>query len=80
MDLADRLSLDIGVRAIAALRNPRINAYREADARLSYALSKSVELFVSGENLLHERHVESNDIDQGQAIPRMVSAGARLRL
>lgn len=79
MDLSDRLTLDFGLRAVAALRNPQIKSYREADARVAYRVTKAVELFVSGQNLLHASHLESNDNDQGQAIPRMITAGAKLR-
>jgi iron complex outermembrane receptor protein len=80
MDLTDRLSLDLGVRAVAPLHNPRIPSYREAEARIAYRATKEIELFVTGQNLLHSRHLESNDADQGQAVPRMVYVGARLRL
>lgn len=80
LDVTDKLSLDAGARAVAALHNPHIPSYREADARIAYRASDAIELFVSGQNLLHSHHLESNDADQGQAISRMVLAGARLRL
>jgi iron complex outermembrane receptor protein len=80
MDLSDRLTLDVDIRAIDALKQPRIPAYAEANARLGYRLTDSLEIYVAGNNLLHERHLESNDNDQGQAVPRIVLAGARIRL
>ena len=80
LDLTDRLTLDMDVRAVDGLKDRRIPSYVEAGARLGYRLTDSLELFVAGNNLLHDRHLESNDVDQGQAVPRMVHAGARIRL
>jgi iron complex outermembrane receptor protein len=79
MDLGDRFSLDIDLRAVDGLKGPVIPAYAEANARLGYRLTDRLELFVAGNNLLHDRHLESNDTDQGQAVPRILYAGARIR-
>jgi iron complex outermembrane receptor protein len=80
MDLGDRFTLDADLRAIDALKRSAIPAYVEANARLAYRLTDSLELYVAGSNLLHDRHLESNDSDQGQAVPRILYAGARIRL
>lgn len=80
MDPAPRLSIDLGFRAVDGLRNPAIPAYAEADARVGWRVTRQVELFVAGENLLHARHRESNDTDQAQAAARTVYAGLRTRL
>ena len=80
MDPTPRLSIDAGLRAVDGLRNPSIPAYVEADARVGWRVARAIELYVAGQNLLHKRHRESNDTDQGQAVARTVYAGARLRL
>ena len=38
-----------------------------------------VELYVTGDNLLHATHLESNDPIRTQPIERMVSLGTRLK-
>jgi hypothetical protein len=70
---------DAGLRVVDGLDSPAIAGYVEADARLSLRLSDAVELYVAGENLLHARHLESNDVARAQWIQRSVYAGTRLR-
>ncbi|RYD59276.1 MAG: TonB-dependent receptor [Sphingomonadales bacterium] len=77
--LPGNLRFDVGLRAVDGLDRPQIDGYVEADARLSYGISDAVELFVAGENLLHDRHLESNDANRTQWIERSVHAGTRLR-
>ena len=80
MNFTDRLQLNAGMRWIGDLEpQPGIGSYVEADARLSYRLSEAVELYVAGQNLLHQRHLESADRARGQAIERSLYAGTRLR-
>lgn len=80
VDLAERWTLNVGSRYIGAIdTEPRIGAYVEADAQLTFRAGDAVELFVAGTNLLHERHLESNDVKRGQAVERSVFAGSRLR-
>jgi iron complex outermembrane receptor protein len=79
MTLPQGVLLDAGLRAVDGLDSPTINGYVEADARLSFRLTDTVELYVAGENLLHARHLESNDVNRAQWIQRSVYAGTRLR-
>lgn len=80
VDLADRWKLNVGLRYTGAIETaPRIGSYLEADAQLTFQASTSVELFVAGTSLLHEQHLESNDLGRGQAVERHVFAGSRLR-
>ncbi len=79
-ELGDRLALDVGLRWVGEIdAAPGLPAYAEADARLAYRLSDSVELYVAGENLLHDSHAESNDAQRAQRVARGVYAGTRLR-
>ena len=80
MDVTDRLHLNAGFRWVADLEpSPGIGSYIEADARLSFRLSAAVELYLAGQNLLNNRHLESADPQRGQAIERSLYAGTRLR-
>ncbi|ATY33983.1 hypothetical protein CVN68_20170 [Sphingomonas psychrotolerans] len=79
MTLPQGVLFDLGLRAVDGLDSPQIQGYVEADARLSFKLSDAVELYVAGDNLLHARHLESNDIQRAQWIERSVYAGTRLR-
>lgn len=58
MDLPHGLSLDMDLRGVAALPEPASPAYAELNARLAWAVTRSLELSVTGANLLHERHLE----------------------
>ncbi|HEX8301957.1 TonB-dependent receptor plug domain-containing protein [Sphingomonas sp.] len=79
MTLPHGILFDAGLRAIDGLDTPQLDGYVEADARLAVRLSDKVELFVAGENLLHDSHLESNDAQRSQRIERSVWAGTRLR-
>jgi iron complex outermembrane receptor protein len=79
LDLTDRLQLDIGLRAVDDLGASGVGDYVEADARLSWRFSDLVELYAAGSNLLHDRHVESNDAGRAQSVPRSLYLGTRLR-
>ena len=62
LNLTRRLQLSIDARAVGAIKQaPAIGSYVEAGGQLSYAASRQIELFVSGRNLLHRTHAESND-------------------
>ncbi len=79
MDLSPTVEFDFGMRAIDDLDAPEVSGFVEADARLGWRVSKAVELYVAGTNLLHENHQESGDAGRGQLVERSVHAGTRLR-
>jgi iron complex outermembrane receptor protein len=79
MNLRPNLALDAGLRAVGGLETPSTGSYIEADARLGWTVSERIELFVSGNNLLHRTHAESNDPNRGQLAERSGTVGARLR-
>ncbi|HEY6924813.1 MAG TPA: hypothetical protein VI653_15170, partial [Steroidobacteraceae bacterium] len=75
MDLGDRLTLDATLRHVSALPDPALPAYTELNARLGWRMSKTLELALTGFNLLHSRHLEF-PAPYGEEIPR----GAMLQL
>lgn len=77
--LPQGVRFDVGLRAVDGLETPDIDGYAEADARIGWDVSKRVELYLAGENLLHDSHLESNDAQRAQCIPRTIYAGSRLR-
>jgi len=79
MDLADNVTLDVGLRAVDGLEAPPVDGYVEADARIGWTVADNLELFVAGNNLLHRSHAESNDAQRAQRAERNVHLGARIR-
>ena len=80
MQITDRLALNMGLRLVGALSGlPGLRSYVEADGRLAYRLSDTLELYVAGRNLLHDTHAESDDPQRAQLVERSVFAGTRVR-
>jgi iron complex outermembrane recepter protein len=80
VNLTDRISFNAGLRWVGDIdTQPAIGAYIEADARLAFQLNDIIELYAAGQNLLHRRHLESNDAQRGQSAERSVYFGTRLR-
>lgn len=71
LDIAPNVRLNAALRYVSAMPEPRLPAYTELDARISWRVSDRVELSLAGSNLLHRRHREYVD---GSAIPRSVYA------
>lgn len=79
MELADNVQLNVGLRWIGDLKAaPGLSSYVEADARLGWRISRHLELYVAGRNLLHRNHTESDDEQRGQRPERSLYAGARV--
>jgi iron complex outermembrane receptor protein len=70
------VTLDVHLRSVGHLRNSDVRAYSELGGRLAWSLSDRLQLSLSGENLLHARHVE---YPGGDAIPRKVLVGLQFR-
>ncbi len=81
MDLGQDVNFNVSLRSIDALASPRVGAYSEADAKISWRVVDNLQLSLAGMNLLHERHVEFiNGSLPPLAIPRSVYLSARLEL
>ncbi len=78
MNLAENVLLDVGLRFVDDLDQPPVDSYFEADARLGWHVSETLELYVAARNLLHAAHLESFE-PGAQLIERSVHAGTRVR-
>lgn len=79
-DLTSRLRVNAGLRFIGKIESdPPIGSYVEADAMVGYRLTDALELYASGNNLLHKTHQESNDPERAQLAQRSILVGARMR-
>jgi len=66
---------------VAALPDPHVPAYVEADSSLSWAATRGLRFSLSGFNLLHARHVEYKQAGAtiGNEVRRSISVGAHVR-
>lgn len=79
-DLTGRLRVNAGLRFIGEIdSDPPIGSYVEADAQATYRLTDALDLYLSGTNLLHGTHLESNDPERAQLAQRSILLGARMR-
>lgn len=58
MNLLDNLTFDADFRDVGKLPNPAVPEYVELNARLGWRVSDTLEISLSGFNLLHGHHVE----------------------
>jgi iron complex outermembrane recepter protein len=80
VDLPGNMELDLDIRAVDDLPNPRVPGYVEADARIAWHATQALELWLAGANLLHGRHIEFlNPSILAEEVPRSVTAGLRWR-
>ena len=71
MDLTPRFTLDATIRHVGSLPQPALPSYTEMNARLGWRASETLQLALSGFNLLHSRHLEL-PAPYGEEIPRNV--------
>jgi len=74
-DLPHRVELDAMLRAVSALPNPVVPAYAELDLRAGWWASPHVEVWLTGQDLLHDRHPEF-----GPALPTRVQFQRSIRI
>jgi iron complex outermembrane receptor protein len=77
MSFGSRVTFDAFLRHVGELPAPQNPDYYELSARLAWRLSDSLELGVSGFNLLHEHHTEY-PVPTGERIQRSVFVEARV--
>jgi iron complex outermembrane receptor protein len=71
MSLPERLHLNATLRHVSALPAPALPGYWELSARLGWRATRTLELSLSGSNLLHARHLEL-PLPYGEYIGRSV--------
>ena len=76
MDFPRAVTLDLHFRYVGALPDPTLKEYFELNARLGWGITDSLDLSLSGWNLLHPEHRESA-VTGDAAIGRSVFAEAR---
>jgi iron complex outermembrane receptor protein len=76
--VAEGVDLDLTLRRVAALRFTTVRGYNEADARLGWRYSDSLQFALSARNLLHARHREFPQSGAAGADPIMVGRTAQL--
>lgn len=75
----DEVSFDAALRTVGPLPHPSVPAYTELDLKLGWAVSQSLDLSLSGTNLLHPYHLEFIEAGQSDRIPRSVWLQSRWR-
>jgi len=74
--LGDRVDLDLRLRATGDLA--ATDGFVEADARVGWRMTPSVELSLTGQNLVNDRRIETGDPNRRRAFGRSVYAAVRL--
>lgn len=70
MNLAHNVALDVALRAIGDLPNPKVPGYAVLDTRIGWMLAKNTELSLAGFNLLDKRHAEFGTATTRSEFPR----------
>lgn len=79
MSLAENIELDLGLRAIDSLPNPRVPAYVAVDARVGWHVTDAFELSVGAQNIFDKQHPETGQPATRLEARRSVYLGARWR-
>jgi iron complex outermembrane receptor protein len=68
------------LRAVAALPNPSVPAYAELNVRAGWWVTTRTELWVAGQDLLHDRHPEfGTDLPTRTEFERSIRVGITIR-
>jgi iron complex outermembrane receptor protein len=79
MSFVHGLTLDADLRWIGSLPNPAVPAYVELNSRVGWSISRSLDVSLTGSNLLHAHHVEYVVAPATVEIARSYVIGARWR-
>jgi iron complex outermembrane recepter protein len=79
MNFGHGITVWADLREVGRLPHPSVSGYTEADARISWDITKSVQLSLAGYNLLHRQHTEFIEPGQSVQIPRSFFAQTRVR-
>ncbi len=73
------VSWDAYLREVGMLAHPGVPGYAELDMRVGWNVTRSLQLSLSGFNLLHARHTEFLEGGVSTEVPRSVFVQARVR-
>jgi iron complex outermembrane receptor protein len=80
LDLARGIELDALMRSIGELPNPVVPAYTELTLRIGWHVTPAMDVWLVGQDLLHEHHAEAG-ADPGRVeFERAIRAGITVRL
>jgi iron complex outermembrane receptor protein len=77
--LADSVTWDISAREVGPLPHPLVPGYVELNTRIAWDITRSLQVSLSGFNLLHARHYEFLEVGTTTEVPRMFYAQVRVR-
>lgn len=77
MDITPDLMLDVALRGVGKLPEPKVSAYAEMDVNLNWKISDNLQFSLAGFNLLHKHHPEYLTGGGSNEIPRSVVASIR---
>lgn len=81
LDLPGRIELDAMLRAIGDLPDPHVPAFAELSLRLGWRATPAVDVWITGQDLLHASHPEAGAPGPGRVeFERAVRAGLTIRL
>ena len=70
MNLPHNMEFDVALRMVGGLPDPSVPSYTALDMRLGWIVSKSMEISLSGFNLLDQRHIEFGRVPLASEIER----------
>ena len=79
VDIGQQLTFDTALRYVGSLPQPALRSYYDMSARLGWRVSRTLELSLSGANLLHTHHQEY-PVPTGEQIGRSFFAQVRWEL
>src|SRR5262249_15997774 len=79
MNLPHDITLDAELREVGSLPFPAVSSYIELNSRVGWNVSKSLELSLSGFNLLHTQHIEFGGSPGAVEVGRSFFANAQVR-
>ena len=79
MNLGPDVTWEADLRYVGKLHNTTVPEYAELNTSIGWTLTKSLELQLSGFNLLHDRHEEFFEAGESDQIPRSVFVETRWR-
>jgi iron complex outermembrane receptor protein len=78
-DISAKWQLDATARAVSRINNQSVPGYAELDLRVGWQPSETLEISITGQNLLHDYHAEFNPPGSRREIPRGVYGKATWR-
>jgi iron complex outermembrane receptor protein len=79
MNLGEAVTWDADIRYVGKLHNTTVPEYAEFNTSVGWKVTKSLELRLSGFNLIHDRHPEFSEPGETDQIPRSFFVETRWR-